>query len=274
MIFLISDIHANEKTYKKRMSDIERRYGRYPDERDLVVCLGDLLSAAGGQRKDKKRSKITVNKRFLRFLLNEPYQIISVMGNHDDLRMLRRIGYVCDREFNNDVLRLSANVSYMEDGKIYELEDPESGKKRSVLALGGGFGHMYRFRKAPRIFVDGLWRRYEFLWMRSDSYDNKRDLLASAKNYIREKEGDEAGYIREWVIPDKLRVDYVLSHDAPASKMGRIVRAAFGITPMNMILDLARKHIIFKHWYFGHHHFDYEPGEKFTCIYRKSRRLK
>lgn len=305
MIFIIADIHAEKRIFDKRITDIEKRFGRRPDERDLIVCAGDLLGNYKKRLRGRNISMSFSDKRFLKWLSFQPYQVVSIFGNHDtSVRLYHQIGYVREEMYGNEVLRVADNVCYLKNGEIYDLVDPCGRNEVSILALGGGFGHTWRFHPSAEK-ARKVWKEYEHLWINRKNDCGDYSLIR--RNYITQRQYEDAFNMREgyiegfysdsqlpllssfenkkndmdnmnnvrgdfafYVADNPIIVDYIISHDAPTSKMGWMQRLFYKTNPINEVMQMIYGVVDFKHWYFGHHHMDYNPADGFTCLYNKT----
>lgn len=64
------------------------------------------------------------------------------------------------------------------------------------------------------------------------------------------------------------KVDYVLSHCAPTSVLGKLSDHVYESDKLTDFLQCVCTQTKFKHWFFGHYH-KYAEINNFTCIYNK-----
>lgn len=62
-------------------------------------------------------------------------------------------------------------------------------------------------------------------------------------------------------------VDYVLTHTSPSRFVHQMIDYADATDPTHKMLDAIEETITFKHWFYGHWHFDMQFDDKFTCLY-------
>lgn len=237
MIFVISDIHTSKRRLRRHCSHIESRIERPLDEHDTVICLGDLFGLSS-RKAPSRTSKLAADRRFIKYIETLPFNIVCIYGNHDNEKRVYRLSSHDDERFGGHVRKLGENIFYLDNGQIYDIPidaGNPSTESVSVLALGGAFGHLYRFYGASKVSEQAFYKQY-------------LPLVFAI---------------------DPIKVDYVLSHDAPTSKMGRLARSVFGSTPASDILDSIKDNVIFHEWYFGHHHLDLEPSAHFHGLYRR-----
>lgn len=70
------------------------------------------------------------------------------------------------------------------------------------------------------------------------------------------------------------RVDFILTHFAPASIIDRLGMSPHGCeSDLNDYLENVLNLVEFRHWYFGHYHIDKNLFEDATCVYHKIIRI-
>lgn len=241
MIFLVSDIHTSQKRLDTHILNVESSIGRNLDSRDTLVCLGDLFGLPASKA-PSLADKLSADKKLISYIETLPFNVLCIYGNHDDAKRMYKLGAQDAWLWEQHVRQVASNIFYLDDGQVYDIplnaEIPE-GESVSVLALGGSFGHMYRFNGAPVEKEIAFYKKY-------------LPLMCAV---------------------EPIEVDYVLAHDAPTSRLGRFVRTVFGPTPATNVLDAVEDNLVFSEWYFGHHHFDLEPHPHFHCLYRREKEL-
>ena len=66
------------------------------------------------------------------------------------------------------------------------------------------------------------------------------------------------------------KVDYILTHEAPFSLVGRITRTIRTIpisNPLSLYLDRIQSTVKYQHWYFGHYHNNWRLDEHHTLLF-------
>lgn len=237
MIFLIADVHTERKRLDTHVSKIEKDIGRALDERDTIVCLGDLFGKPS-RKAPSLAKKIQYDRKFVDYIDTLPFRILCVHGNHDNAKRVWRIGAEESEVFGQHAMQMGKNIFYLDDGQVYELPTDatdEDGEHITALILGGSFGHLYRVHRAPVMSRLAFRQRYQHLIN----------------------------------LVEPLSVDYVLAHDAPTSRLGKIVRMAFGKTEATDVLDAVEDNLVFHGWYYGHHHLDCNTTRHHHCLYRR-----
>lgn len=243
MIFLIADTHTETKRLDRHIANIEKSISRKLDEHDMLVCLGDLFGTPA-RKAPSLAKKIQRDRKFVEYVDALSFKVVCIHGNHDDAKRVWRIGARNSELFGQHAVQVGKNIYYLDNGGCYLLpidatdEDIE-GDAVSVLALGGSFGHLYRINGAEVMKELMFHKQYEHLMY----------------------------------LVNPIYVDYVLAHDAPTSRLGRLVKWAFGATPATNVLDRIEDNLIFYDWYYGHHHIDLDTTDWHHCLYKREVKL-
>ena len=173
--------------------------------------------------------------RFLRLYNDIGCTIIFVDGNHENFDMLN----MCDLvEYKGALMhQIDEHIFHVLRGEIMTLEG------KTFFCLGGAISIDKAYR-TPRL---SWWPEEEITY---HDIDNAMANLAKADN----------------------KVDYVITHCCDT----KTVLKAFGFrrdacTDQLMFID---KVVDYKHWFFGHYHFDRKINEKKTCLYQEIVELK
>ena len=69
------------------------------------------------------------------------------------------------------------------------------------------------------------------------------------------------------------QVDFIFSHDGPASDVAILGRGALTIDPLNQYLEKVKQEAVYKKWFFGHHHRNMQLTDKDSVIYENIERI-
>lgn len=69
------------------------------------------------------------------------------------------------------------------------------------------------------------------------------------------------------------QVDFIFSHDGPASDVAILGGGALTIDPLNQYLDKVKQEAVYKKWFFGHHHRNMPLTDKDSVIYENIERI-
>lgn len=169
-------------------------------------------------------------QQFLNLYKNIGCTILFIDGNHENFEMLNACQLV---EFHGALMhQIDEHIFHILRGEILTLED------KTFLCLGGA------------VSIDKMYRTPYMSWWPEEEITN-RDI-------------DNAIYNLKKV---KYKVDYVLTHCCDT----HTVIKAFGFRRDKCTdqLTFIDKIVEYKHWFFGHYHFDREIDKKKTCLYQK-----
>ena len=156
--------------------------------------------------------------------------ILFIDGNHENFEMLNACQLV---EFHGALMhQIDEHIFHILRGEILTLED------KTFLCLGGA------------VSIDKMYRTPYISWWPEEEITN-RDIDNTLENLKKVK----------------YKVDYVLTHCCDT----HTVIKAFGFRRDKCTdqLTFIDKIVEYKHWFFGHYHFDREIDEKKTCLYNK-----
>ena len=174
-------------------------------------------------------------QRFLDLYRGIGCTIIFIDGNHENFDMLKEFELV---EYLGAVMhRIDKHIFHILRGEIMKIGNT------TFLCIGGA------------VSIDKMYRINHVSWWPDEEISN-HDI-------------DNALYNLEKI---DFKVDYVITHccDSPT------VTKSFGFkrdvcTDKLMFID---KLVAYKHWYFGHYHFDRNINNKKTCLYQEIIKLK
>lgn len=221
------------------MGDIHGQVGRIRDFcRDEETTLNDVLILLGDVGLNYNFDEYDVARKEL--LSKLPITIICIHGNHEErpnnIKSYMVKSYA-EFECNCWVEEKYSNILFPFDGKMVI-----NGKK--FLVMGGAYSidKYYRLSRGAR-------------WFESEQ------MSENTKNYIRA------------LVQHERDFDYVLTHTAPISEEPTFLFLP-GIDQstvekgVEIFLEEIKRKIKFKHWYFGHYHYDGDLSPNFTILYQ------
>lgn len=169
------------------------------------------------------------SKAFLLDLIAKKCRILCVDGNHENFDRLYEIP---EEEWNGGkVRRIHDNILYLSRGYIFEIE----GKR--FFVMGGS-------ASGAKTKAEGIWWEAE--------YPSEDELWEAYRNL------------------EKAKIDYVLTHTYFLPRH-REERDFSKLSPntLERLFDYIDVNIDFKHWFFGHWHFDRALDEKHTGVFNQ-----
>ena len=155
--------------------------------------------------------------------------IIFIDGNHENFEMLNNMPLV---EFKGALMhRIDEHIFHVLRGEIMTLDN------KTFLCIGGATS------------IDKMYRNPYFSWWPEEEITN-HDIDNAIANLAKVNN----------------KVDYVITHccDTPTVKRAFHFRRDICTDQLNFI----DKIVDYKHWFFGHYHFDREISDKKTCLYQ------
>jgi len=223
-VYVCGDTHGSHDVTKLTMD-------RWPEQKeltseDLLIVLGDF-GFIWKAEEDKEELY------WMKWLLNKPYQVAFVDGNHEGFQRLN--SYPVSEKWGGKVHIVKTvkekSIHHLMRGEIFTFGDS------TVLTLGGAES------------VDKVYRKEHISWWKEEDIsqgevNNAIDNLAKVDYYV----------------------DFVLTHTCPTS----ILIQFHNLYKMNdknsVILERIRELVTFKSWEFGHMHQD-RKVQGFRCHY-------
>lgn len=251
-IIITGDIHADPCS---RFSVNAFPQGKKLDKGDYVIILGDF-----GLVWENEETK---NEKYLLDWLNhKPWTTLFIDGNHENFERLNT--YPIEEWHGGKVHVIRSNILHLMRGEIFNI----CGKQ--FLAMGGANSHdiqhgiidpaNYKTKEEMKAACKALENKcggWNFAMYRIKGINwwaQEVPSIEEQDNAI--KNLAEAGY----------KVDYILSHEAPASAVPFV--SIFKSTEYSKWLENEiRANTIYKKWFFGHYHLDLLLPSGDNCLY-------
>ena len=168
-------------------------------------------------------------KYWRKWIEEKPFTVLFLDGNHENHDWLNSMPVV---EWNGgNIHRPAPNIIHLMRGQVYNLYG------KTFFVMGGARSE----DKFLRMEGQSWWRTEE------PTYAEFESAFKNLERYNN-------------------TVDYVLTHDAPASVSPHMFDARFDPSPTARNLEEIKKAITFTDWYFGHWHEDKHWG-KYHCLF-------
>lgn len=228
MIYITGDTHSDVK----RLS-VES----FPEQKDMtkddyVIILGDFGLV---WNKDKESE---YEEFWLDWLENKPFTTLFVCGNHENYDRLNN--YPVNNWHNGKVQFIRPSVIHLCRGEVFDID----GLK--ILAMGGAASHDIkdgileigdeRIKEWEKDYYK-LFRINHLSWWKEEIPSEKERL--NAINNLTKCDNS---------------VDFILSHEAPASDVCLLGNGYYKPDEYSMWLENIRQTIDYKKWFFGHYH--------------------
>ena len=169
-----------------------------------------------------------------------PFTVLFADGNHENFDILN--SYPEEVWRGGKVHKIAPNIIHLMRGQVFGIENI------TVFVFGGAAS------------IDKEVRTEGVDWWRQEQ-PTQEELEEGLRNLKRHG----------------CKVDYIITHTCceralryPPLNTPEMQMQTF---PANILLSEFDKTVEFKHWYFGHYHFDGEPTDDMTVIYQKIIRL-
>lgn len=169
-----------------------------------------------------------------KWLDEKPWTTLFIDGNHENFNLLYE--FPKKQLFGGQVHQINESIFHLCRGQVFEIE----GKK--FFTMGGAQSHDKQFRT-----------EYVSWWPEE------------MPNYM---EYEEALYNLE---QNKWKVDYILTHCAPAS-IQKAISEKYKTDVLTLFLEQIAAQTSYKKWYFGHYHIDF-CVQNFQCLYRNVKKI-
>ena len=207
-----------------------KRIHRFRDMMRLDLDSGDILIVLGdfGFVWDNKEKDHWMMQRVWG---DFPCRVFWIDGNHENFDLLRE--YPEDELYKGKIRHITDNIKYLQRGQVFEIE----GYK--IFTFGGAKS------------VDRGYGKSTMWWWKEE--------LPSLP------EMDEA--LRNLKRHDNV-VDYILTHECRYRVLQKLFRYDKPNTvEFNAFLRWIDSNVVFKKWYFAHHHED-RGFEKYRCVFK------
>lgn len=157
--------------------------------------------------------------------------VLLIDGNHENFNALN--SFPVQLWHGGKVHKLSNNVYHLMRGQIFTIDN------QSFFVMGGASS------------IDKAYRKENISWWHQE--------MPSLEEYQQAEENLEKV---NW------KVDYVLTHTCGPRTLYKI-NPIYSCDMLNQWFRLLETKLDYKHWFFGHYHFDKQIDEQHTCLYQK-----
>jgi len=260
MIYITGDKHADARGEMRYMNADNFPAQREMTKEDYVIICGDFGFCWAKEETKEERY-------WLNWLEDRNFTTLFIDGNHENHDRLD--SYPVEEWHGGKVHKIRPSVIHLMRGQVFEIEG------KTFATMGGAPSHDIQ---------DGVFDPAD--------YKTRQDMIEAIARLERSKGGWQYALYRikgeswwereqpssaEWHEWYKnldrydFKVDYVLTHEAPASVVPFI--SIFNATDMSDTLERFRQCIDYKHWFFAHYHQDKMINDKESLVYTKLHRI-
>lgn len=180
------------------------------------------------------------NRRTIKHLDKLPFTTLFVEGNHTCYPKYKL--YPTIKWNGGNVTMLSDSVIHLQRGQVFTIDN------KKIFTFGGALS------------IDRQYRIKDVTWFEEE-----------VPNYKEEIEGLINLELNSY------KVDYIFSHDCSESIFQDILYKYklwnLGTYSLRKYFENISKIVDFRHWYFGHYHYDYDITEKYTLLFKEFRKV-
>lgn len=253
MIYITGDMHGQFERLDAYMFKMK---GYQLNQEDYLIVCGDFAICWENCDIDENNYRWQMLCSIFDGL---PYTILWVQGNHENYDMLEKFPL---EEWHGGKVRhiIRDKVILLERGQIFEIEN------KKFFTFGGAKSHDVQggiFDRSDKHFHQkvalaqkwGLpYRIMRETWW-PEELPSKKEMFDGLKNLEKED------YV----------VDYVITHCCATSIQDKIYAEDaeyFEADELTDYFENLEKRLKYKHWYFGHYHYNQHIDEKHTVLYQ------
>ena len=198
-------------------------------------------------------------KYWLDWLDAKPFTTLFIDGNHENHERLS--SFPVEKWHGGNVHRIRPSVIHLMRGQVFEINE------RKFFAFGGARSHDINFLLSPK----------------DPEFEASKSILDKAGIFYRIKgrnwwesefptEDERAEGIRNLARTGN-KVDFIITHDAPASALALYSHGAYKSDKLNEYFEGIRQNTEFSKWFFGHYHDDRCVGIDCALLYEQITRI-
>ncbi len=251
MIFITGDTHA----------DFERRFNtqNFPEQKELtkedyVIICGDFggVFDVGSESKNEKH--------WLDWFEERAYTLLFVDGNHENFDRLNKYPQI--EWHGGRVHMLRPHVIHLMRGQVFEID----GKK--IFTFGGASSHDTQggilepddpdlAKKKKRLDREWIPYRINHVSWWEQELASQEEMAEGTKNLCRHNN----------------TVDYIITHCCSTSTQKLIGDGLYQPDRQTDYLEVIKKDVDYKKWFFGHYHDNRNISDKEILIYEQIIRI-
>ncbi len=182
-------------------------------------------------------------RKFLKFLSEKPYLILWIDGNHENFTLIRK--YPVEEWCGGKVHVISRDsegkpkIIHLMRGQVFTIE----GKR--IFTMGGACSRDQEMR-IP----------YQSWW--PEEMPDQEEMMEALSNLKR----------------FDYEVDYIITHTGPESVVCSLpVCGEIKEKPLNCFLEWVKEHVMYRHWYMGHHHVERDMNDNISILWFQLRNM-
>ncbi|HIW39894.1 MAG TPA: metallophosphatase family protein [Candidatus Eubacterium pullicola] len=249
MIYITGDCHADFTRFKTSIFPEQKEMTK----EDYVIICGDF----GGVWQQENGRYIKQENRALDVLNERSFTTLFVDGNHENFDRLD--AFPVKEWHGGKVHEIRPSVLHLMRGEVFEIEG------KSFFAFGGASSHDIKDGILERD-DKGKWKKIARQW----DLEGKMFRIDGISWWKRElpSEEEKANGLCNLQERDN-KVDYILTHCAPASITAILGGGLYEQDYLTMYLEEIHQQVQFKKWFFGHYHVDKQVTAEDIALYEQ-----
>lgn len=250
MIYLTGDTHGDFRRFSTGSFPEQKEM----DKNDYVIICGDFGGIWDWQGESREE------KYWLDWLENKSFTTLFVDGNHENFKRLYKYP---QKSWNNGfVNEIRPSILHLQRGNIFYIDGI------SFFAFGGARSHdiqggilepddPYFTEKRKRLERQGICFRINKVSWWEEEMPSEQEMAIGLMNLKKNKN----------------KVDFIITHDCPASTLALFGHGTYKPDELNQYLEELRWNLNYKKWFFGHYHDNRNVADKEIMIYEQIIRI-
>ena len=244
MIFVTGDCHS--EFHKFNTASFPEQFEM--NREDYVIICGDF----GGIWDWKRESKY--ERFWMNWIEEKTYTTLFVDGNHENFE---RLSEYPTQEWNGGKVHvIRPHVLHLMRGEVFNINE------KKFFAFGGARSHDIN----GGIFEpdDPTLKRKVKL-----AEDFGQPYRINHRTWWKEEMPDarEMGLARQNLEKHGNQVDFIITHDCPASVRAIYSQGTYKPDELSRFLEEIKQNVQYRYWFFGHYHADRQVTEKDFLLY-------
>lgn len=258
MIFVTGDIHGNPQRFSSNFFPEQKEMTKD----DYVIICGDFGLVWNIIKENN------TERYWLDWLEDKNFTTLFCDGNHENFDRLD--AYPVKEWHGGKVHFIRPHVIHLMRGEIYDIDG------KSCFVFGGARSHDINGAASRAELAENY--AAGIIGMDDPEFKDKlfrMDLSGSCYRVRNvtwwEQEDPSASEIKhgfKTLKQHQNKVDFIFTHEGPTSDM-KMIDSYFEINPLEKMLEQIKQTVEYKHWFFGHYHFNKQITDKDAVLYEQ-----
>lgn len=262
VIYITGDIHADPRRFSVESFPEQREMSKD----DFVIICGDFGLCWETVESDRE-------KYWLDWLEKKPFTTVFIDGNHEAFDRLN--AFPIEQWQGGRVHKLREHVIHLMRGEIFTLCN------RKIFTFGGARSHditgLATNEELKQDYTAGVLKQDDPQLQNKIKMLNKIGIFTriEGKTWWRAEmpTEQEMQHGLDVLQLHNMNVDFIVSHDGPASDLALLGGGLLSIDPLNKYFEQIKQTVSYKWWFFGHHHEDRQITAHDAVLYHQILRI-